>query len=164
MFKGYRREWPSTKRETWWHFFPATKIYNNTDFFSLQIIAFSMCLWKRSPKLYSLSVNCQKSKEPNQWKVSLGEVFIPEASKKKTEHGNERSGSYGRTDDMRTPTCKEKASQVGVNSKLATLVPWRYLFYAEKYTSSLYCCLKQSSLFKTLQLLNNLVLFCPQSD
>lgn len=67
-----------------------------TQFFSLQIITLLRCLWKSCPKLYSLSVNCQKSKEPNQWKVSLGEVFIPEASKR-LEHRHARSSSCGRT-------------------------------------------------------------------
>lgn len=61
------------------------------------------------------------SKEPYQWKVSLGEVFIPEASKNRTECGNERSSSCG-TIEITVMMCeqykpaKEKALQTGVTT------------------------------------------------
>lgn len=111
-----------------------------------------MCLWKSCPKSYSLSVNCQKSKEPNQWKVCLGKVFIPEASRKGTEHGHERSSSNGRTDRTRTIMCEHQPAKRRLprwgNSTQVMLAPWRYLFYTERYTTfiSLYCCLAKFSI------------------
>ena len=88
-------QWVHGRTITWWQFFPTTNIYDNihNDFFSLQMTTFLACLCKSSSKRYSLSIHCQKSKEPNQQKVTLGDVFILEASKSRTEHRDERSSS-----------------------------------------------------------------------
>lgn len=117
---------------------------------------------KNSSKLQSLSVNCQKSKEPCQWKVSVGEVFIPETSRNRTELGNERSSSYG-TREMTTMTCeqhkpaKEKASQRAVTADLQlSHLENTYKHTLKGCTFFLYCCLKKRALFNTLKLLNNL--------
>lgn len=101
------------------------------------------------------------SKEPYQQKVNLGEVFILEASKNRTECGNERSSSYG-TIEITVMMCeqykpaKEKALQTRVTTHWQ---PWCLESICEctlKKCTFLYCCLKKRVLFNTFKLSNDL--------
>lgn len=126
-----------------------------------------MCLWKSCPKSYSLSVNCQKSKEPNQWKVSLGKVSIPEASRREQNMVMKgqvpKAGQIGRGQSCVNINLQKEGFRGGVT---ADRQRWHlggiYFILKGILGSSSYCCLKQSFLFSTL--LNNLILLCPESD
>lgn len=93
--------------------------------------------------------------------MNLGEVFILEASKNRTECGNERSSSYG-TIEITVMMCeqykpaKEKALQTRVTTHWQ---PWCLESICEctlKKCTFLYCCLKKRVLFNTFKLSNDL--------